>query len=56
MIIYDDHLRLALSYAVRALREEEAKLGEDYCSINRSVLEEALEAANRGERVEVHER
>ena len=56
MIIYNDHLRLALAYAVRALREEEAKIGPDFCSTNRHVLEEALERMNRGEIVEVHQR
>ena len=52
MILYTDHLRLALHYAIKALKEEEAKIGPDFCSGNRAVFQEALdrvEAMDRGE-------
>ena len=54
MILYTDHLRLALHYAIKTLKEEEAEIGPDFCSGNRAVFEEALKQVNAMDRNEAY--
>lgn len=56
-IIHEDHLYSALAAAVPTIKEEEEKRnGEGWCSCNRTVLEEALQALSERRRVKLEYR
>ena len=54
MILYTDHLRLALRLAIQSLKEEEEEIGGDFRSGNREVLEKALDRTEAMDRGEAH--
>lgn len=53
-VIHEDHLHTALIAAISSIKkEEERHNGEGFCSINRTVLEEALQAMREQRRVKL---